>query len=65
MRSDLAAATVAHTHEKFSKDEANYSRGTKAAHCGICKHYSHHSCEIVAGNIFPAMWCRYFEKVVK
>ena len=48
--------------EKETKADAGYSQGTKAEHCGICAHYAAHECEIVAGRIFPAMWCRYFEK---
>lgn len=63
MIADIASAVVHHTHEKLSKEEAGYKRGIKQAHCGICKHYKHpHACEIVEGKIFPAMWCRYFER---
>jgi hypothetical protein len=63
MRSDLAAATVAHTGKKMTQAEAGYKRGTKAEHCGICEHYEHpHACEVVIGKIFPAMWCWYFGK---
>lgn len=61
-RSDLARAIVQHGGKKETKAEAGYVRGTKAEHCGICKHYLAHGCEIVEGRIFPAMWCRYFDK---
>ncbi len=60
-KSDLALAHVRKTGKKETKADANYSRGTKAAHCGICERYSAHECSIVEGRIFPAMWCRYFE----
>lgn len=47
---------------KISKAEADYSPGKPHAHCGLCVHYDgHHGCEIVAGRIEPAMWCKYFE----
>jgi hypothetical protein len=59
---DIAAATVKHTGEKMTKEEAGYKHGLKQAHCGVCEHYSRHECSIVAGKIFPAMWCRYFER---
>jgi len=64
MRSDLAAATVRHTGEKMDKDAAGYKHGTKEEHCGVCEHFEakKHECTIVAGRIFGAMWCRYFEK---
>ena len=63
MQSDIAAATVQHTREKMSKEAAGYKHGLKQAHCGVCKHYQHpHACTIVEGKIFPAMWCRYFER---
>lgn len=62
MRSDIASSVVHHTGEKMTKESAGYSKGTKEKHCGICEHYDRHSCSIVEGRIFPAMWCRYFEK---
>lgn len=62
MRADIALAAVKHSGEKMSKESAGYKHGTKDEHCGICEHYSRHECEIVAGRIFPAMWCRYFER---
>jgi hypothetical protein len=60
-KGDIASAIVAKSGQKETKAEAGYTRGTKAEHCGICKHYAAHECEIVEGRIFPAMWCRYFE----
>lgn len=62
MRSDIASSVVHHTGEKMTKEAAGYSKGTKEKHCGVCEHYGRHECSIVAGKIFPAMWCRYFEK---
>jgi hypothetical protein len=64
-KSDLAYAHVEASGKKETKAEAGYSRGTKEKHCGICAHYAAHECEIVEGRIFPAMWCRYFEKRAK
>lgn len=64
-KSALALAHVKASGKKETKAEAGYSRGTKQKHCGICSHYAAHECEIVEGRIFPAMWCRYFEKRVK
>lgn len=61
IRSDLASTLVKASGHRETKAEAGYARGTKAAHCGICEHYSTHECSIVEGKIFPAMWCRYFE----
>jgi hypothetical protein len=60
--SDISAALVNHTGEKFTKAEVGYAHGTKAEHCGICTHYAAHGCELVEGRIFPAMWCRKFDK---
>jgi dihydroorotase len=45
-----------------SKASAQYSKGMPSAHCGICTHYSNHRCEIVVGEIDPAMWCKFFAK---
>ena len=53
-----------------SKDEVDYSEGTKHAHCGICRHYLSDryglkwlgECGLVAGSISPMMWCRLFSK---
>jgi hypothetical protein len=45
---------------KMSKSQADYSPGKPNAHCGICEHYENRSCELVAGPIDPAMWCRLF-----
>lgn len=60
---DVAGAMVEKAGRKHTMAEAGYKHGTKAEHCGICVHYVHpHVCELVAGNIFPAMWCRYYEK---
>lgn len=64
-RYDTALATVQHTGDKLAKSDEGYSRGTKEAHCGICRGYSMHECAIIAGRIFPAMWCRNFDKRVK
>ena len=65
VRSSVAEAVVKKSGKKETKAEAGYSRGTKDAHCGICKHYAAHECELVEGRIFPAMWCRYFEARTK
>lgn len=63
--SDISATLVGKTGEKFTKSEVGYVRGTKAEHCGICTHYAVHECELVEGRIFPAMWCRKFDKKAK
>lgn len=47
---------------KKDKDEVNYSKGKPNAHCGMCKYYYDHKCELVAGRIMPTMWCELFEK---
>jgi hypothetical protein len=65
IKSDLAKTVVKSLGKKETKAESGYKRGTKAEHCGICSHYAAHECEIVEGRIFPAMWCRYFEKRAK
>lgn len=61
-RYDLALATVQRTGEKLAKADEQYSRGTKEAHCALCRGYAAHECQIIAGRIFPAMWCRNFDK---
>ena len=65
VRSAVAEALVEKSGKKETKAEAGYKRGTKESHCGICGHYAAHECSIVEGRIFPAMWCRYFEKRAK
>jgi hypothetical protein len=45
---------------KMSKSQADYSPGKPNAHCGICEHYKDHTCELVAGPIDPAQWCRLY-----
>lgn len=62
VRSSLAGVLVKSSGTKETKSAAGYTRGTKAAHCGICTHYQAHECDLVEGRIFPAMWCRYFDK---
>jgi hypothetical protein len=61
---------------KLPKDEVEYSRGKRNAHCGpcfsddkfYCEHYTGHpapavgKCEIVQGDIHPIMWCNRFER---
>lgn len=61
-KGDIAAALVEKSGKKETKTEAGYARGTKEKHCGICSHYQAHECSIVEGRIFPAMWCRYFDR---
>lgn len=65
VKGDVAKAMVEKTGAKETKADAGYTRGTKAEHCGACSHYAAHECEIVEGRIFPAMWCRYFDKRAK
>jgi len=49
--------------KKRTQKSVNYSKGTEAAHCGICKHFQPpHDCELVEGHIVPAWWCRLFAK---
>jgi hypothetical protein len=45
---------------EYTKSEVNYSKGTDAAHCGICEHYRDHACSLVKGEISPDMWCKLF-----
>jgi len=48
---------------KRTKESVNYSKGTDAAHCGICKHFiPPHACEHVEGHIVSSYWCRLFAK---
>jgi hypothetical protein len=47
---------------KRSKASVDYSQGMDSAHCGICKHYSAGSCELVEGDIDPGYWCKLFER---
>ena len=48
---------------KRTQASVNYSKGTRAEHCGICRHFQPpHACELVAGHIVPAWWCRLFHK---
>lgn len=57
--------------EKKLKSDVNYSRGTRAAHCGVCKHFHwptiedsirDGTCDIVTGLIDCAKWCTEFKK---
>jgi hypothetical protein len=48
---------------KRSKESVNYSKGSMAEHCGICKHFqTPNACELVEGHIVPSFWCRLFAK---
>jgi len=48
---------------KRAKESVNYSKGSPAAHCGVCKHFTPpNACEKVEGHIVPSYWCRLFEK---
>jgi hypothetical protein len=49
---------------KLAKPAVDYSGDMRYAHCGICAHYEvSRRCEIVAGEIDPAMWCKRFNRV--
>jgi hypothetical protein len=49
---------------KLAKSAVDYSGGMRYAHCGICAHYeASRRCEIVEGEIDPAMWCKRFNHV--
>lgn len=51
------------TKGKRTQKSVNYSPGTRAEHCGICRHFEPpHRCELVAGHIVPSYWCRLFWK---
>jgi hypothetical protein len=50
---------------KFTKAQVDYSKGTPEEHCGICEHYRHSSCLIVAGDIDPNYWCQKFRHGVR
>lgn len=52
---------------KKTKEEVDYSRGMKSAHCSICKHFfrtlqrnQFGSCELVKGTINVGMWCKLY-----
>ena len=48
---------------KDPKIVANYRRGTKAEHCGLCTMFRPpHGCTAVAGLIYAEDTCDYFEK---
>jgi hypothetical protein len=47
---------------KRSKESVDYSKGMPQSHCGICKHYSPGSCELVEGEIDPSYWCELFAR---
>ena len=46
---------------KATKASVDYSRGTYKEHCGICEHYSDHTCSKVQGTIEPDYWCKLYE----
>lgn len=55
--------------DKTPKSDVDYSRGSKAEHCGVCKHYTWAGydvpvcdgrCSLVEGYIDPAYWCERF-----
>jgi hypothetical protein len=49
---------------KLAKSAVDYSGGMRYAHCGICAHYEvSRRCEIVEGEVDPAMWCKRFNHV--
>lgn len=63
---------------KYTKNQADYSRGEVNSHCGkvfiedksYCKHFrgqkvalAKGTCERVEGEIDPIFWCSEFEKV--
>lgn len=49
--------------KRSTKDAADYTRGTKAAHCALCRHFvAPEACQIVTGKISPQGWCEYFRK---
>jgi hypothetical protein len=53
---------------KRSQASVNYSKGSTAEHCGICKHFQvPNACELVEGHIVPSYWCRLFarSKIIK
>ena len=51
---------------RVSQDYADYGRGVKAHHCGICRHFEKpDGCAIVAGKISPDGGCRFFQKKVE
>lgn len=59
VRDDVADAY----DRKRSKPSVDYSRGHPTGdHCGVCEHYAAHRCELVAGEIDPAFWCKLFER---
>jgi len=46
---------------QVSKLEAEYGKGMKSAHCGICRHFGPpHDCEVVIGTVNSDGWCKYF-----
>ena len=62
-RSEYMKARAAPQEGKRSKESVNYSKGSMAEHCGICKHFqTPNACELVEGHIVPSFWCRLFAK---
>lgn len=48
---------------KKTKTEVDYSKGMPKSHCSLCVHYLGKGvCELVAGKINPAYWCKLFKK---
>lgn len=48
---------------KVSKFAADYGPGMAKAHCSECVYFRHgNACAIVAGEIDPNGWCRWFKK---
>ncbi len=46
---------------KLTKAEVDYSPGMGETRCRNCEHFlPPNSCEVVAGSIDPAYWCRRF-----
>lgn len=48
---------------QYFKHEVGYEHPAKGKdHCGECKHYYDHRCDIVRGPIQPEDWCRKFAR---
>lgn len=50
--------------QKAAKTEVDYSAGKPGERCGDCVHFNEGgSCDLVAGQISPRMWCRLFQRL--
>ena len=61
----MKPSTDARTQGRHTKADARYTpQGTRAEHCGICRHFIQPGrCEVIEGKVVAGGWCRFFSKV--